>query len=83
LVFREFSLGVRLLTNILGGAPHPRSESGIHRVSFLTGYSFSEESVLPKMQVVCQEETQGPGKNPVAEYRFFFVPNVETPKTLH
>jgi hypothetical protein len=36
LAFREISLRVRLLANILGAAPHPRSESGIHRVSFLT-----------------------------------------------
>jgi hypothetical protein len=36
----EFALRVRLLENILGGAPHPRSESDTHRVSCLTGYTF-------------------------------------------
>jgi hypothetical protein len=48
LAFREFALRVRLLANILGGAPHPRSESGTHRDSFLTGYTFQRRAVYQK-----------------------------------
>jgi len=48
LVFREFTLRVRLLANIMGGAPHSRSESGNHRISFLTGYSFLRRAFCQK-----------------------------------
>jgi hypothetical protein len=82
LAFREFALRVRLLANILGGAPHPRSKSGNHRVSFLTGYSFLRVPFLPKVRMVCQEETEGPGKNAVAEWTFFFVAKAEAAKAF-
>jgi hypothetical protein len=33
------------------------------------------------VRIVCQEETEGPGKNPVAEWTFFFVAKAEASKT--
>jgi hypothetical protein len=63
LAFREFSLRVRLLANILGEAPHSRSESCNHRVSFLAGYTFFRGERFASRAMACREEMEGLGKN--------------------
>jgi hypothetical protein len=60
LAFREFSLRVRLLANILGGAPHSRSESGNHRVPFLTGYSFLRRAFCQKCRWYVKRKRRDP-----------------------
>ena len=72
---------MRLLANYFRRSPAPAERKRQPSRLISDRLLFSEEVVLPKLQIVCQEETEGPGKNPVAEWTFFFVAKAEASKT--
>jgi hypothetical protein len=67
LAFHEFALRVRVLANYFGRSP-ALAEQKQHPSRLISDrLLFSEEGVLPKAPMICQEETEGFSKNPIAE----------------